>query len=173
MVVNKFNSFNDQAVDVRANNIDQHGVVFHSHFYNLIPLMPFDPADQNIKRDLNLADSTIANFINFKVSVVNHPSLRAFLLQNITTSNLVLNIKVNPENKGDIEIYQEQYTDLQPPEDDDMELNNENILKKAFNQLADSHLFRELLINEGAGGTPTSFLDEFSEKSFVQKVFQF
>ncbi|KAJ3031347.1 hypothetical protein HK097_005468, partial [Rhizophlyctis rosea] len=72
-VANLLNRDNDQQVEVRSTNIDQHRVTFHSLFYRILT-----PAS--------------TNFIDFGAVVVNSPIVRTFTVDNITKKRLVLEL---------------------------------------------------------------------------------
>jgi hypothetical protein len=69
------NPNNDQFAEIRAINVDQHGVMLHSLFYHLIT--PFS-----------------RNYINFDNVIVNSPVVRVFVINNTSiTSELELQLK--------------------------------------------------------------------------------
>jgi hypothetical protein len=72
-LINLLNRENDKTIDVKAVNIDKNRVTFHSLFYRLIT-----------------PHST--NFIDFGPVVLNSTALRSFVVQNISSKKLVLEI---------------------------------------------------------------------------------
>jgi len=78
-VTNLLNRDNDQAFEVRASNIDQARVSFHSLFYRV-------------------SGNAFSNFIDFGNVVVNAPSLRVFKIENISKQNLSLRLSSSSDN---------------------------------------------------------------------------
>ena len=206
---NHCNTFNDQVVDIRAKNLDQHGLLFHSHFYRMVHLSPALSNTSSTPSATPRFASTLVNFITFRDTVVNQPSLRALLLHNVTSAPLVLQFGIQSvvgasvelctiashtddvlsgstpriesgfgstgqltdigveergrlgcfdDESGIIEIFQEQYTELQPVNmsiggvagvrDEDYMGQFQTMLSHTMSQLGESSLFRSLLIAE-------------------------
>jgi hypothetical protein len=71
--VNLLNRDNDLEVFVRATNIDKHRVTFHSLFYRILT-------------------PTSTNFLDFGSVLLNSPTIRTFIIDNISNKNLLLDI---------------------------------------------------------------------------------
>lgn len=65
------NEDNEQTLEVRSNNVDQHGVTFHALLYKLLT-------------------PTLHNVLTFDNVVVNSPTLRPFTVQSVTDRPLTL-----------------------------------------------------------------------------------
>lgn len=75
-IINFNNPDNDCIIEMQSNNIDSNMLIFHSMFY-----------DVHTSSQHNFAKS-----IEFKTSIVNDPSLRSFLVKNITDKPIKLTI---------------------------------------------------------------------------------
>jgi predicted DNA-binding protein YlxM (UPF0122 family) len=75
-VVNCLNRENDQIIEVRSTNVDKHRVTFHSLFYRILT-------------------PTSINFLDFGSIVINSPTIRSFMIQNISKKSLTLELSTS------------------------------------------------------------------------------
>jgi hypothetical protein len=86
-VVNLLNRDNDQTIQITSSNIDKHRITYHSLFYRL-------------------STSSSTNFIDFGSIILNSQGVRAFTIENITKSILVLELSCSL--KKEVIIYEKQ-----------------------------------------------------------------
>ncbi len=83
-VRNLLNRSNDQLVEIRSKNVDVYNLTLHSHLYRILT-----PSG--------------SNFLDFNHVVINSPSVRSVLFDNVTSAPLVLELSASqPE---DVELY--------------------------------------------------------------------
>eukprot|EP01135_Chromosphaera_perkinsii_P011921 Nk52_evm38s2531 gene=Nk52_evmTU38s2531 len=92
-IKNLTNDDNELIVDIRSNNIDQKGVMFHSLFYSISTRKQFSSVGTGTLTDLD-----------FEAAVVNNPSLKQFTIKNTSKGELGLSLSTSFENK-EVKLY--------------------------------------------------------------------